>query len=83
MDNSKLRERVELVKAMNLVILSISDSSIYDYNWCHLIPQEYSSDDDIERLVINEEIFKTVLCTFRDLLYLFHDYKFKVGNEKY
>lgn len=82
-ENWEFSQRVRLLKSMHCIVMSLKDSSAYVDNWEYLVPAEYSSDDDFSYIAKNEDIFRTVVLSFKDLMRLFKDSKIAVGRKEY
>ncbi len=68
----KENERFEAVKAMNTLVKSLNDESAYYNHWIYIVPDE-ASDDDLEYIAEDEELFKDTVSMFLRIMKVYAD----------
>ena len=78
----KTKEKYELVKAMNEIVMSLNNEDAYYNHWIFIVPDE-ANDDDFYDIATDEELFNdTVKCFKRNMREYLKDGIY-VGNELY
>lgn len=80
-ENKTLMEKFEILKAMNLIILSMNDEGAY-MSWIYLIPDQ-ADDEDLLMCAEDEEIFSDACTKFRSLIREYGGSGFYIGKEVY
>lgn len=81
LENKIIKERFEILKSMNSIVLSINDESAY-MSWIYLIPDQ-ADDEDLMYCAEDEEIFAEACTLFRSLIRSYGGSRFYVGKELY